>query len=189
MSANRWRKRAFPTNGVHGLESLILLKLRFRFFAISSGVERSGHGGRAAGMHCAVPCKPDYKFKAANFGGFTLSQKAKSPSPSHAWNFCKLGTTTTDGGTTEENNFDEISLHIKLHSREKADRGPSCPTCTRAVGHVIYLNSHGWAVRPTGPLAHWSIGRASVRGFCSIPLTGPGLRRAICIMQQRFLWK
>ena len=120
-------------------------------------------GGRAAGMHCAVPCKPDYKFKAANFGGFTLSQKAKSPSPSHAWNFCKLGTTTTDGGTTEENNFDEISLHIKLHSREKADRGPSCPTCTRAVGHVIYLNSHGWAVGQ----AHWLTGslvyRAGVR--------------------------
>ena len=40
------RKR-FPTNGVHGLESLILLRLRFRFFAISSGAGR-GHSGRHA---------------------------------------------------------------------------------------------------------------------------------------------
>ena len=142
-------------------------------FSVFCNLKWSGHGGRAAGMHCAVPCKPDYKFKAANFGGFTLSQKAKSPSPSHAWNFCKLGTTTTDGGTTEENNFDEISLHIKLHSREKADRGPSCPTCTRAVGHVIYLNSHGWAVGPTGPLAHWSIGQACARaGVLFDPVNG-----------------
>ena len=86
-----------------------------------------------------LPCivSPDYKFKAANFEGFTLPQKAKfSPSLS----CIEFLHSPCDG---DGNNFGGDFTPHKVNVRVGNDNRVG-PTCT---GRVTYLNSHelsGW---------------------------------------------
>ena len=81
----------------------------------------------AAGRACIVPCliSRDYKFKAANFEGFTPSQKAKFPLI--CIDFLHAGVPTT---VRREQFWRNISLYIKL-MRERREEQLSSSDMTR----------------------------------------------------------
>ena len=140
MSANRWRKKAFPNQRSPWIGKSDSAPAAFSVFCnLKWSGARAQRAQRAA---CIVPClvSQTINSKQPTSGDLPFPKRPSLPPPHMHRIFASSAPPPpprTDGRTDGREQFRRDFTPHKVTSHEKRDREPSCPTCTRAVTSSI----------------------------------------------------
>ena len=135
MSANRWRKKAFPSQRSPWIGKSDSAPAAFSVFCnLKWSGARAQRAQRAA---CIVPCLVSQTINSKQPTSGDLPFPKRPSFPLTCIEFLQARHHHHHGPTDGREQFRRDFTPHKVTSHEKRDREPSCPTCTRAVTSSI----------------------------------------------------